>query len=103
MTSRTDGDTEVQTKLLLKTEFAEVYRKFAQVCTELKLLYVAITRPRKLLMIYDDDATMRMPLQKHWTQVGVVDVITDKMIQKPETVPENVAKTLRIGSVLEGE
>lgn len=52
-TTRVDGDTEVTTVLSLKTEFAEVYRKFSQVCTELKLLYVAITRPKKLLLIYD--------------------------------------------------
>ena len=57
-----DGDFEVSTVMHLKTEFAEVYRKFAQVCTELKLLYVAITRPKKLLLIYDDDNQMRVPL-----------------------------------------
>ena len=54
-TTRVEGDTEISTVLRLKTEFAEVYRKFSQVCTELKLLYVAITRPKKLLLIYDED------------------------------------------------
>lgn len=43
----------IQLKLL--NNFDYVYRKFAQVCTELKLLYVAITRPKNLLIIYDED------------------------------------------------
>ena len=61
-TTRNEGDTEVRTVLHLKTEFAEVYRKFSQVCTELKLLYVAITRPKKLLLIYDEDPSVRVPI-----------------------------------------
>ena len=59
---RVEGDEEINTILHLKTEFAEVYRKFSQVCTELKLLYVAITRPKKLLLIYDEDTSLRVPL-----------------------------------------
>ena len=61
-TSKVEGDSQVTTVLHLKTEFAEVYRKFSQVCTELKLLYVAITRPKKLLLIYDEDTSLRLPL-----------------------------------------
>ena len=61
-TTRIEANVEVTTVLKLKTEFAEVYRKFSQVCTELKLLYVAVTRPKKLLLIYDDDASLRAPL-----------------------------------------
>ena len=59
---RVEDGCEVSTTLHLKTAFHEVYRKFSQVCTELKLLYVAITRPRKLLMIYDEDSSLRIPL-----------------------------------------
>lgn len=46
----------------LKCHHDLVYRKFALVCTELKLLYVAITRPKNFLLIYDDDATFRKPI-----------------------------------------
>ena len=96
-TTRLENDSEVRTILHLKTEFSEVYRKFAQVCTELKLLYVAVTRPRKLLIIYDDDFSIRNPLQKHWAKVGVVDIITPAMVADPATMSESVAHTLRIG------
>jgi len=46
----------------MKTHRDEVYRKYAQVCTELKLLYVAITRPKKLLLIYDSEMELRKPM-----------------------------------------
>ena len=75
-TTRVEDDHEFSTVLHMKTTFGEVYRKFSLICTELKLLYVAITRPRKLLLIYDDDAKLRAPLQKHWTKIGVVETIT---------------------------
>ena len=39
-----------------------VYRKYAQLCIELKQLYVAITRPKKRLIIYDDEAKTRIPI-----------------------------------------
>ena len=52
-TTRIEGDQEIQTVLTSKARFADVFRKFAAVCTELKLLYVAITRPKTMLLIYD--------------------------------------------------
>jgi ATP-dependent exoDNAse (exonuclease V) beta subunit len=33
---------------------SERQRKFSQLCTELKFLYVAITRPKNRLFIYDE-------------------------------------------------
>ena len=59
---RLDGDQEIETVLALQTKRQEVYRKYAKVCTELKLLYVAITRPKTLLMIYDSDPSERRPI-----------------------------------------
>jgi ATP-dependent exoDNAse (exonuclease V) beta subunit len=43
-------------------ESSYVYRKFASLCIELKMLYVAITRPKKRLIIYDDDVKARLPI-----------------------------------------
>lgn len=50
-----EGETETTTVLKLNSQHQLVYRKFAQLCTELKLLYVAITRPKNFLLVYDDD------------------------------------------------
>jgi ATP-dependent exoDNAse (exonuclease V) beta subunit len=36
-----------------------VYRRFSALCIELKMLYVAITRPKKRLIIYDSQAAER--------------------------------------------
>lgn len=38
---------------------ALIYRKYSLLCIELKFLYVAITRPRKRLIIYDDKIKVR--------------------------------------------
>lgn len=32
---------------------------YAELCSELKMLYTAITRPKNTLIIYDEDATAR--------------------------------------------
>ena len=48
-------------------------------CIELKFLYVAITRPKRRLIIYDDIAEGRKPIQQYWEKLGVVEVITKEM------------------------
>ena len=70
---------EFQAVLSLTRDRQEIYRKYAQVCTELKLLYVAITRPRKHLFIIDLDPTDRLPILEYWLKLGVVDLISRKM------------------------
>ena len=49
-------------------------------CIEMKFLYVAITRPKRRLIIYDDVADGRKPIQNYWEHCNVVDVITKDMI-----------------------
>lgn len=49
-------------------------------CTELKFLYVAITRPKKRLFIYDHDNEARKPIESIWTKLGAVKHITREMI-----------------------
>lgn len=46
----------------LKAYRNNVYRKFAQLCSELKTLYVAVTRAKNRLIIYDTDSVARLPL-----------------------------------------
>ena len=38
----------------------------------LKLLYVVITRPKTLLIIYDEDQSFRNPIQTYWKAVNAV-------------------------------
>ena len=78
--TRVEGDQEVETVLTLKTKKHEIYRTFAKVCTELKLLYVAITRPKTLLIVYDEDPQVRRPIQNYWEAVNVVDIISQNQI-----------------------
>ena len=44
----------------------EIARIYGQLCVELKFLYVAITRPKKRLFIYDADEEARKPIERIW-------------------------------------
>lgn len=52
-----------------------IYRKYSLLCIELKYLYVAITRPRRRLIIYDDEVKIRQPIQRVWEALGIVDIV----------------------------
>ncbi len=45
-------------------------------CVEMKFLYVAITRPKRRLIIYDDAIEGRKPIQSYWEKLNVVEVVT---------------------------
>lgn len=47
---------------------------FSEVCNELKQLYVGVTRPRKRLIIFDEDAGRRRRVEALWSKLGLVEV-----------------------------
>lgn len=55
-------------------------------CIELKFLYVAITRPKRRLIIYDDIADGRKPIQQFWDKLGLIDIVTKEMLQDPDNL-----------------
>jgi hypothetical protein len=57
--------------------FAKEYGAF---CTELKQLYVCITRPKKRLIFYDENPEAREIIMKFWGKLNAVDIITEEMI-----------------------
>jgi tetratricopeptide (TPR) repeat protein len=67
-----------------------IYRKFSSLCVELKFLYVAITRAKKRVLIYDDFSDRRQAIQSFWARMGVVQVVTKQMLQEPELMPSGV-------------
>ena len=74
---------EDEVQLNLKAQRDEVYRKFSMLCIELKFLYVAITRPKRRLIIYDDVADGRKPIQSFWEHLGVVTVVSKEQVANP--------------------
>ena len=56
----------------------EVQRRFQLLCTELKFLYVAITRPKNRLFIYDADTEARKPIENIWTKLDAVQRVTQE-------------------------
>ena len=81
---------EVITKLSLKRERGEVYRQYAQLCSELKFLYVAITRPKKVLIVYDEDNKLRLPLQTFLSKLNLVEVVSKDMLQDHSLLKQEV-------------
>lgn len=49
---------------------------YAELCSELKMLYTAITRPRKTLILYDEDSAPRKPLERLWEKLEVVELVS---------------------------
>jgi hypothetical protein len=58
-------------------------------------LYVAITRPKKVLIIYDSDNRYRKPLQDFWQHLGLIELITKDMIQNPALLKPEVSHLLK--------
>ena len=46
------------------------------------MLYTAITRPRKTLIIYDENSGARKSLEKLWDRLEVVEVINKELINE---------------------
>lgn len=49
-------------------------------CTELKELYVACTRARKRLIVFDEDPANRVPLLNLWEKLEVIETVTKEDI-----------------------
>ncbi|CAK59524.1 unnamed protein product (macronuclear) [Paramecium tetraurelia] len=49
---------------------------------ELKQLYVAVTRPKRKLMIFDQQLQNRKYIQKIWEQLDIVEIIYDTQLQQ---------------------
>ena len=94
-----ESDNEVTSILKLKSDrnfIDTVYRKFSQVCTELKLLYVAITRPKNFLLIFDRDSSQRKPLQEYWLKQNLIDFVSKQMAAEPASLPCHIKDALRL-------
>jgi hypothetical protein len=58
---------------------------YAELCSDLKLLYTAITRPRKTLIIYDEDPACRKLIEKMWENLGIIQIVTKELIEQEST------------------
>lgn len=56
--------------------------KLSLLCTELKHLYVAITRPKRNLVIFDEDLSARRYMQEFWTSMGVIELLEPNEIAR---------------------
>lgn len=76
-----EGDKVIIKKIKQDSQMAiKDINDFGELCSELKMLYTAITRPRNTLIIYDEDSTSRKPLEKYWDKIGVTQSVTKEML-----------------------
>lgn len=66
----------------------------------MKFLYVAITRPKRRLIIYDDAVEGRRPIQNYWEKCDVIDVITKEQVQNPELLGLKVREIFLSGQLV---
>ena len=59
------------------TDPDEIARIYGQLCVELKFLYVAITRPKNRLFIYDSTEDARKPIETIWKNIGIIEKVTE--------------------------
>ena len=55
---------------------------YSMLCTELKMLYVAITRPRKRLIIYDQNSESFQFLLNYWQALNTINLL--HFVEKPD-------------------
>ena len=80
-----------------------VYRKFALLCIELKYLYVAVTRAKSRLIIFDDDSKTRAPIQRIWESLECVDVLTKQEIEDPNVMAKDKFEVFKSGYLESGK
>ncbi|CAD8065005.1 unnamed protein product [Paramecium primaurelia] len=53
--------------------YDELTYNYSALCNEIKQLYVAVTRPRQRLIIYDENQQARQQIQNIWQKLNLVD------------------------------
>ncbi|CAD8069898.1 unnamed protein product [Paramecium sonneborni] len=61
------------------------FQEYMSLCQDLKQLYVAITRPKRRLIIFDQQIRKRQIIQSIWEKLEVVEIIYKKNIKQSQT------------------
>lgn len=80
-----------------KAEQSNIYKQFSLLCIELKLLYVGITRAKNRVIIYDDFASRREPIQQYWEKLNCVHLVSKAMLDHPESMPTEIKDFYELG------
>ena len=92
------GAKEVNGKILTKNvglnkSFYTVdINQYSIVCTELKQLYTAITRPRNKLIIFDDNLEKREAMSQFWERLNLIEIVDKGILDKIEIIDTNNLK-----------
>ena len=80
----------LQKVTLPKRNYVELnYKQYSGLCNEFKQLYVALTRPRNRIIIFDDNREKRWAIERYWKQLSLVQIV-NKTILQTEKADNNV-------------
>ena len=65
-----------------KNDPSHLQKTFSELCTELKFLYVAITRPNNRLFIIDEHISARKAIEEIWSRIGAVQFVTKDEVKE---------------------
>ncbi|CAD8167125.1 unnamed protein product [Paramecium pentaurelia] len=68
-----NGNIIVQRIITQKKFYDELTYNYSSLCNEIKQLYVAVTRPRQRLIIYDENPQARQYIQTIWQKLNLID------------------------------
>mmetsp|Transcript_16551 Transcript_16551/g.14345 ORF Transcript_16551/g.14345 Transcript_16551/m.14345 type:complete len:155 (-) Transcript_16551:102-566(-) len=68
-------------RIQIKHDTSYNQTKLGMLCNDLKQLYVALTRPRNRIIIYDEDQSKRKFIQNLWSQLGLVETINAQTLK----------------------
>ncbi|CAK74855.1 unnamed protein product (macronuclear) [Paramecium tetraurelia] len=68
-----NGNVVVKRIVTQQKFYDELTYNYSALCNEIKQLYVAVTRPRQRLIIYDENQQARQQIQNIWQKLNLVD------------------------------
>jgi len=75
--------------------------KFNMLCNELKQLYVALTRPRSRIIIFDENTKKRESICDYWNKLGLVEFITRDQLEKHTKSPSESKEVASFKALIE--
>ena len=72
-------------------EVYDYFENYGMVCNEFKQLYVALTRPRNRIVIYDDNIVKRQPMERYWKNLNLVQTINKDILESANAAAESTS------------
>jgi len=76
---------------------------YNELCAELKMLYVAVTRSRKRLIIFDSDTSRRLLITDLWSRLGLINTklsSVENFLQNKNSEQSSIEEWVKTGEMM---